>query len=111
VWVDAEGALHTVALPEPSEVLTSRALATFWHLRDDVGPEVIEGILDDEEEKVYDADHAPDTDDSFVGETPSVGFLDADLDSVNALAEAVRRVPDRWRLDVLMALADLNDDE
>ncbi|NCT92691.1 hypothetical protein GXB85_17290 [Cellulomonas sp. APG4] len=103
--------LHTVALPEPSEVLTSRALATFRRLRDVVGPEAIEDSLEDEEEKVYDADHPPDTDDSFVGAAPPVDLLDADLDSVDALVEAVRRVPGRWRLDVLMALTDLNDED
>lgn len=110
MWIDADGAFHTVALPEPADVLTADALASLHRLRNAEGAERVEEFLAREEDALLDGEFLPDSDDQHVGAVPPMGVLDGDLGSLESLSEALGSVPERWRLDVLQALADLNDE-
>jgi hypothetical protein len=110
MWIDAKGAVHTVALPDPAAVLTPRARASLDRLRAAVGTDLVESALIAEDDAFLEGAHEPDGDGEFAFEPPPLAILDGDLDSVEALADAVRLVPERWRLDVIEALLDLVDE-
>jgi len=105
MWVTPDGVLHTVALPDPSQVLTAPAEDAFRRL---VGQEgtAVETFLEAAETDCYD-DVRVDADDRFVAEAPPQGLVDRGPRSVTELREIVSAVPPRWRLDVVMALSDL----
>lgn len=111
MWITPDGRFNTVALPEPREVLTPRALTGLMRLRDAVGAERIGAELEQAEASFLEPEFEPDADDAFVGVAPPVGLLDGEFDSLDALIEAVGRVPERWQLDILEALSDLNDQD
>jgi hypothetical protein len=111
VWVTLDGVAHTVALPNPRDVLATRTRVSFATLRRDLAGDVVGNLLDGEEEAIFENDLVPDADKSFVDAAPPRGILDADVSTADRLRAAVQGVDLRWRLDVVLALQDLIDAE
>lgn len=62
--------LNTVALPEPREVRTRRALTGLMRLRDAVGAERVGAELEQAEARFLEPEFEPDADDAFAGAAP-----------------------------------------
>jgi hypothetical protein len=109
MWIDRDGVLHTVALPDPSEVMSEEFLRDLDHLLRDRADEVSE-LIALEEERLYREllerpSMSPD-DKSFRGLAPPVRLMRSSLITVEDLRTSIQAVPWRWRLDVLTALDD-----
>jgi len=107
VWVTADGVAHTVALPEPLQVLSAWARTTLAVLRAEVPRSAVEDVLEQAQDAVLDGGLQPDADDGYVGCAPPVGVLDADISTVDRFEAAILAVDARWRLDVVLALDDV----
>lgn len=110
MWIDDEGRLHTVALPDPAEVMTDEFRQSFDTLIDRHADEVTE-LISGEEDAFYasginrgapidagerDFEGLPAPQDLLVGPVSSLEDLRARIEAVDA----------RWRLDVICALDD-----
>lgn len=109
MWVTEDGRQHVVALPDPAEVLTPRALASFARLVADHVDDELELLLDDRLIALADAGFEPDADGVFVERAPAVGLLDGDVSTVAGLDAALAAIDPRWQVDVIFALQDLID--
>lgn len=109
MWVDDQGVCHTVALPDPTELMSDVFRHSLDRLmmrdQEDLG-EVIEieqmrffeeraGLL------LCDSEEA-----EFVGAAPPIALLAEPVGTVEDLRQVIRGIDDRWRLDVLLALDD-----
>ena len=109
MWVDAEGVCHTVALPEPAELMSVGFRASLDRLVSTQADEVTEMIssLEDGFYAEQLARHSADVDEKpFVGKPPPAGLLHDAFGSLDELVAQVHAVDRRWRLDVLLALDD-----
>jgi hypothetical protein len=107
MWVTADGRQHVLALPDPADVLTPQALATFAQLvatddRDDLAL-----MLDDQLLALSDAGFDPDPDGAFVERAPAEGMLDGDLGTRAGLLAALAPIDPRWQVDLVVALHHL----
>lgn len=109
MWMDDQGVAHTVALPNPAEVMTDdfrRDLDALVATQ----PAEIEEVLAAAEEQIFERDLSglaeSRTQAQFEGVTPPVGLLDGSLRTASDLSVALARVDLRWRLDAVMALTD-----
>jgi hypothetical protein len=107
MWVTSDGRQHVLALPDPSDVLTPAALASFALLvahddRDELGL-----LLDDRLLELSDAGFAPDPDGEFLERAPAEGMLDGDLSTRESLLAALAPIDPRWQVDLLIALRTL----
>ena len=107
MWVTADGVQRVISLPDPAEVLSSLALATFARLVADCGAERLELDLDDRLIALADAGFEPDPEGLFVERAPAVGLLDGDVSTLTGLDAALGALDPRWQVDVLFALQDL----
>ena len=104
MWVTDDGVRHVLDLPDPAEVLTPAALASFLHLCADLGPEALELDLDDRLLALADAGFPPDPEGLFVERAPAAGLLDGDLATLDGLDSALAAIDPRWQVDLLYAL-------
>lgn len=109
MWIDVAGVAHTVALPNPTDVMSSEFREAL-----DALPAVEREALRDEverwEEERYRAGwqgFAVSSD--LVGAAPPMALLEGRVQAVVDVEAAVERVAPQWRLDVLMALGDYLD--
>jgi hypothetical protein len=107
MWVTSDGRQHVLELPDPSDVLTPSALASFALLvarddRDELGL-----LLDDRLLALSDAGFEPDPDGAFVERAPAEGILDGDLSTREGLLAALAPIDPRWQVDLLVALHHL----
>jgi hypothetical protein len=109
MWVTPDGVQHVIALPDPAEVLTPAALASFARLVAMEDAESIELRLDDRLLALSDHGFEADPDGVFVERAPAIGLLDGDLSSMEGLDAALSSVDPRWQVDLLFALQDLLD--
>lgn len=110
MWVTEDGTVHTVALPSPDDVLGSRGRACWAALDQIATRDAISATLDAVEVEFFELDIPSDVNDEWVAATPPIGVFDSEFVDVGALGGALRRVEPRWRLDVVQALGDLNDE-
>jgi hypothetical protein len=106
VWIDDDGHLHTVALPDPTDVMTEDFQA---------GLDLVIGTHRDElralvqlaEERVAKSDWSElDSSENQAGEPPPTNLLRGAVTTPADVARAVDDVNLRWRLDTIMALGD-----
>ncbi len=107
MWVTADGVAHTVALPEPRQVLSPRALESLTVLMTTAAEDLLLATIERAQDAVLEGPLHPDEDDGGVGCAPSPEVLDADVSTLDAVLAAIRDVDLRWRLDVVMALDDI----
>jgi hypothetical protein len=108
MWVTEDGRTNTVALPDPSYVLSDPAFDAWTHLIETVPHERIEEMLTQRFEAALEAyPRTPDADDEFVGAAPPAELVDSDISTYELLEQALDAVGPRWYLDVVMALIDL----
>ncbi len=109
MWIDAHGVAHSVALPDPTELMT----VAFKQSLDAVASEeraAVLLILEEEEARVFGQDLSglsdPEKESVFEGLTPPVLILDGHMNAPQDIRTAVESVDWRWRLDVICALDD-----
>ncbi len=107
MWVTADGKQHVLALPDPADVLTPAALASFAVLvageeRDDLAL-----LLDDRLLALSDQGFEADPEGVFVERAPAEGTLDGDLSTRAGLDTALAGIDPRWQVDLVVALQHL----
>ncbi len=109
MWVDDQGVCHTVALPNPTVLMSD----VFRHSLDRLlarGPEDVAELIETEETRFYEehaGSHSGDSDEpGFVGATPPQGLMTRPIATSADLISLIREIEDRWRLDALVALDD-----
>lgn len=112
MWIDADGVAHSVALPDPSHLMSP----TFQTALDALlatDREAVVLILEQEETRLFEQDLAalrdPEKEDVFEGLTPPVSLLDGQVSDSEDVRAALERMDWRWRLDVISALDDYID--
>lgn len=108
MWVTSDGRTNTVALPDPSYVLSDLAFDTWCELVETVPQVQLEQMLTERFDAVLAKHpHPPDLDDEYVGMAPPQAVVDRDLSTLDQLEQALNAVEPRWYLDVVDALRDL----
>ena len=109
MWVDDRGGCHTVALPDPTELMSD----VFRHSLDRLmarHQEDLDQVIEIEQMRFFeeraglllrDPEEA-----EFVGAAPPIALLAEPVRTVEDLRQVIRGIDDRWRLDVLLALDD-----
>lgn len=109
MWIDDAGVAHTVALPNPTDVMSSE----FREALDALAPGDREALGDEVqrwEERLYAAGWQGFAMSSELeGAGPPTALLEGRVQTVGDVEAAVERVDQQWRLDVLVALADYLD--
>lgn len=109
MWIDARGVAHTVALPNPVDVMSQQFKASFDVLLS-VDREAVFDVLERAEERMFDEDISiladPEKESAFERQTPPRPLLDGEVRSADEVNAAVGRTDWRWRLDVVCALID-----
>ena len=106
MWVDESGVAHTVALPDPTDVMADdfRADLDFVALTD---LDALQKVIAQAEEQVYEAGWFElSTSKEYVGARPPIALLRGRVLSASDVAGAIEQTDLRWRLDVIMALDD-----
>jgi hypothetical protein len=109
MWIDDDGVTHTVALPDPTHVMTDDFRASLDALvaRD---RDALRAIVERAEIRAHETDWS-----ELVGSEMHVAahapaeLLQGRLATPDDVAHAVDQVVPRWRLDVILALDDYVD--
>ena len=108
MWVTEDGRTNTLALRDPSYVLSDVAFSAWNRLVETVPYERIESVLTERFEAVLEAyPHLPDPNDEYVDAFPPAELVDVDISTYEDLQAALDAVDVRWYLDVVTALTDL----
>jgi len=106
MWIDADGVVHTVALPDPTDVMTDRFRSSLDQLVSQHSDAVAESI-EEEQDRFFDAEPgASYGENEYRGVAPPLGLLDKPVRSTEELRSTIASVDVRRRLDVLLALED-----
>jgi len=109
MWFDDDGTCHTVALPDPTELMTASFRSTLDQLLISQ-PESVSDALAVEEGRFFEEQTVVEVSTSdepdFVGVAPPMDLLAGTVRTVAELRAGVQRIDRRWRLDALMALDD-----
>ena len=109
MWIDADGVAHSVALPDPSDLMSSVFKASLDALLSK-DRAAVSLILEQEEERIFEQDLTkladPEKESAFEGLTPPGSLLDCPVSVPEDVRTAVERIDWRWRLDVICALDD-----
>lgn len=111
MWTDDDGVLHTVALPDPSQAMTRQFLASIDSLIASHRDEVREVVTAAQEAILAAARNVAADESTYVGVAPPAEILRGDVASPGDVRRAIDQVPQRWRLDAVMALLDYADGE
>ncbi len=113
MWRTEDGRVHTAALPDPTELFTSGALAALRAFFDGEDAGAVEELLESVHEDAIDASVEPpfnaDEEEAFVAETPLVDLFSAQIGTEAELRAALSALDWRWRLDIVTAMGDLTD--
>jgi hypothetical protein len=107
VWVDDEGVYHTVALPDPTVLMSEPFRESLDRLLATTHDEVAKAI-ETEEMRFYaggPGSRGKDNEAEFVGVAPPE-MLTEPVRSIADLVSLLGGLDDRWRLDALAALDD-----
>lgn len=106
MWIDADGVVHTVALPDPTDVMTDRFRTSLDQLISQDSDAVAE-LIAEEQDRFFDGEAVTtDGEDEYASAAPPVGLLDKLVRTTEELRSTIADVDIRWRLDVLLALED-----
>ena len=108
MWVTEDGRTNTVALPDPSYVLSDAAFDSWNELVASVPHDTLRTLLESRFEAVLEQHpHQPDSDDTYFHTAPPAEFVDSDLSTIDRLNDALDALETRWYVDVVEALRDL----
>ena len=111
MWIDDQGVFQTVALPDPTELMSDFFRRGLDRLLAQARKEVADAI--EIEELRFHAEGATliaaSDEERFAGDTPPKGLMAEPIRTVEDLTECIRDMDDRWRLDALVALTDYVD--
>lgn len=109
MWVDQAGVAHTVAMPDPTWLMSDEFLDSLDAMAG-LARTAVQNVIDDAALRVYE------TDLSGLGEsathvalTPPQGLLHGHGVTADDVALAIDRVELRWRLDAITALDEYLD--
>jgi hypothetical protein len=106
MWIDDGGVAHTVALPDPTEVMSDDFRAGLDALAHS-DANALREVIEQAEEQIYEAGWLElSTSAEYVGATPPVSLLRGHVRTARDVANAIDQTDLRWRLDVIMALDD-----
>lgn len=109
MWVDGKGVLHTVALPDPTDVMTGefrRGLDSLLAAE----RERLSDIVEDVQARLLEMDWSHvNRSESGIEATPPRDLLRGAVRTFDDVSDAIERVQERWRLDVALALEDYID--
>lgn len=112
VWIDADGVAHSVAVPDPSDLMSS----TFQSALDALlvtDREAVVLTLEQVETRLFAQDLTaladPEKEAVFEGLAPPGLLLDGHVSTPGDVRAVVECVEWRWRLDVICALDDYID--
>ena len=114
MWISEDGRINTVALPEPTDIMTTDFATASRVVWSQSKRRARRKWIDElEESSLADAiSHQPSTDEPiFSGMTPPRELLSGSPESLADIANAVRAVERRWQVDATMALIDHLDSE
>ena len=107
MWVDDEGVCHTIALPDPTVLMSEAFRESLDQLLGTARNEVARTV-EVEEARFYEeapGSHDKDSEAEFVGAAPPE-LLTEPVTTVAELESLLGRLDSRWRLDALVALDD-----
>ena len=105
MWMDERGVAHTVALPNPAEVMSHRFRASLDVLVSRRQAEVA-GVLERLENGIYEKVSSVPVDGAYERRSPPRSLLDDQVWSEQELEAALEQVDLRWRLDALLAVGE-----
>jgi hypothetical protein len=109
VWIDDDGVLRTVALPDPTDVMTDEfrvGIDSLTGVHRDALRELVEGAL----MRVYETDWSQlPRSGEYVGAAPPAGLLHGEVAAPEDVVRAIDAVESQWRLDAITALDDYID--
>ena len=104
MWIDDRGVIHTVALPDPTELMTAEFQQGFDSIAVSHRREV-QDVIDATHEEMLDADVVPAADEvEYAAASPPVEILRGEIVHPSDVRRAIRGVAERWRLDAVLAL-------
>jgi hypothetical protein len=110
VWIDGDGVAHTVALPDPTRVMSEDFHESLDALAARDRP-ALRLVVKRAEVRAYEADWSDlRGSEIHVRAAAPVGPLRGRVVSPDDLAHAIDRVVPRWRLDTILALDDYLDE-
>lgn len=112
MWVDVDGVAHTVALPDPTGLMTTDFELSLDALLA-VDRAAVLRIVEQEEDRFFEEDLLgladPAKESVFERQTPPMALLAGPVNTSEALRSAVRQVEWRWRLDAISAISHYVD--
>ena len=113
MWRTEDGRLHTVALPDPTQVFIRDALAGAEAVLRDLGPDEAREFAEElQDEASLAVDVVPldqDEERQFADAAPPLELVSEVAEDEEHLRRLVSEIDRRWRLDVAFALEDLID--
>lgn len=109
MWTDNRGIYHTVALPDPTTLMSDVFRASLDRLVADERAAVAE-MIESEENRFYEEPRelleGTADDGGYVEAVPPTGLMTGTVATTGELQVAIQSIDRRWRLDALMALDD-----
>ena len=110
MWIDAVGVLHTVALPDPTNVMTDEFRSSLDALAASQGAS-LRAVVDEAQARIFERDWSGllRSQDDLTAVSPPRELLRGDISDLQDFADAITRVEAEWRLDAVLALDDYID--
>ncbi|RAX43665.1 hypothetical protein DQ354_19555 [Arthrobacter sp. AQ5-06] len=109
MWLDDQGVCHTVALPDPTRLMSDAFRQSLDQLLAR-GQEDLAEAIEDEQTRFFEEGAqllAGDSDEAeFVAVAPPVALMAEPVGTIADLRQLIREIDGRWRLDALAALDD-----
>jgi hypothetical protein len=106
MWIDSSGVARTVALPDPTDVMSHGYRASLDAIAHS-DPDALQVVIRQAEEQVYEAGWLElSTSEEYIGTTPPAALLQGQVHSARDVANTLAQIDLRWRLDVIVALDD-----
>lgn len=111
MWKSPDGRANTVALPDPTSAMTSEFVESLRGLEPH-GRNVLSTMVEDAQEEFFDLldDVAPTEPTSPDEDALPVDYLRGAFTTAEDIADYLKQIDPRWRLDALMAVEDYLDE-
>ncbi len=104
MWIDDGGVAHTVALTDPTNVISDDFRKALDAIAQS-GVEALRRVVRQAEKQLYGAGWLEvSTSEEYVGAAPPVDLLRGHPLAAREVSDAIEQTDLRWRLDVIMAL-------
>ncbi|WP_418057695.1 hypothetical protein [Pimelobacter simplex] len=108
MWIDSDGVSHTVAVPDPGELMDRsfhESLEALFLAGE--ADDLLQWVECEQEALLETGLKRTESEGQFVGRPAPKGLLAGTFDDLAGLARVLSRIDLRWRLDALLALEDL----